>query len=209
MSLTSESKVIIRGIPALSATLACDVAQARGLANNANAACDGAARVVCAQAVSGSSVFNGQFTTTDTTPVGPIACVPYLARIRHDGRAYPVRVRVAASTTAGVLTVRAVIGDYDSMFEARRLSAPVPGRSLDITYSSPTASYGAQVASMVRLTAAQTARCMRRVPTRQGPTGVFGEVDVAEVWLALFAWTSTSTIATVQAVYAAEFVGDA
>lgn len=208
MSLTSENKAFIRGIPALAAARAADVAQARGLANNANAACDGAARVVCAQAASGSSVYTGQFATTDTTPIGPVACVPYLARVRHDGRAYPVRVRVAASTTAGVLTARAVIGDYDSMFEARRLSAPVPGRSLDITYSSPTASYGTQSASMVRLSAAQTARCIRRVPTRRSPTGVFGEVDVAEVWFALFLWTSVFAIVNVQAVYAAEFVGD-
>lgn len=209
MSLTSENRIIIRGIPSMDSPRPVDTGHARAIVNNVNACCDGAARVVCAQAQQGGAFFSSNVSTTDTTPVGPIVAIPYHARVRHDGAAYPVRVRIAASIASGsTLTLRAVIGDPESLLDARTLSAPVPQRSLDIVYASSTPGYGSQSDSMVRLTPSQTDRCRVRVPSRSSPTGPFGEADAVQVWLAVFAWASPSGVAQIHGVYAAEFVGD-
>ena len=204
---TSDHHALRRGLGLLIAARPADASDARGLANNVNACCDGAARVVIA---SGAVVpFSaGNVLTTTTEPRGPISPRVYHARVADNGAAYPVRVRISASVSAGTLRVRAVIGDYDTVTSLRDESiSPLPDYAIDVTYSSSTPSWGTQTAPIVRLTPEQTARCRARAPSLLAPGGAWGECDVHAVWFAAWLWTSVGASVTIHAVYAAEYIG--
>jgi hypothetical protein len=137
---------------------------------------------------------------------------PFPLTVREDGTSYPIRVKVrgARSGGAGDVTFAVGVGDesvIDHVFEEAGDNAIIFE-----PFTSTTPAWGVPeipASNLIQLTRAQVDAAMRRRPTIEDTGGTATEVELAEVYVFVWAKTTdtTNSLARLHGLEVAEYVG--